>query len=155
MSVKAEIVIHSFGAGVQEFEVLDFSFPDIERENTQLEQKLTGDKSFTEKQKKDIMGAIYKNEALCESLAEELSEYGDITPCIHKELWEKFSEEKTCRIIVSFDDFRDNIDYFTGEYDWDYDWEYSILEEVALEQYLVEYKEVDSPEEEWDNDIWT
>ncbi len=145
MSVKAEIIIHSFGAGAEEFEVLDLSFPDIERENTQLEQKLTGEKnkSFTEKQKKDIADAIHKNEALCESLTEELSEYGSITPRIHKELWKKFSEEKTCRIIVSFDNFRDNIDYFTGEYDWDYDWEYSILEEIALEQYLVEEKERD------------
>lgn len=116
MMLYGEVEIHSYGPGKDDYEVIDISFPIIDKKMNKLENKLA---TFTNKESSDVKNLVahlLQLDAIKDMGTEELGDYGNIPKEIHKEYWKKNPNEQTYIAGVGMNFFEDR-DYMTGEMD--------------------------------------
>ena len=129
--INVYIILHSYGKGDNDFEIMDIAFPEMDKLEKELLEKLPSDKSNIDVHDKSnlrIMNQLNSMSALEEMAGEDLGDYGCVSEDIHKELWKKNQMERfyAIRIEVSYETTRE---YWSGEVDTDvYNFEYELLD---------------------------
>ena len=120
--ICVDIILHSYGEDKKDFELIDIDFPEKY--------------SVTDEMVENDIHCAMRLESLQECAVEEVCEYGDFTPWLHKQLWILYGVEQSYRVRIGFN-FFDKVDIFTGEVDTDVVFEFNILEEnVDITNYL-------------------